>query len=340
MNVMAERYARILALTLVIGLILIIVITRWLGMRGIIEVHAAMPENGGWSVDNLTIDAGQPLNLRLVSDDVVHGFAIGQDDRYNLDLMPGQPVETSLVFERPGKYVFYCTRWCGPNHWRMRGTIEVIGQVEEKNPQPPIYVTRGLDIDAEHHAGVIPKEMPSAINGAALNVDIAASYLLLDYYQTHSPGDVWQDLRTEQELTWLEDRQIWDLVAYIWSTHTTPDALVESQKLYAANCAACHGETGAGDGVYAEKPNDDENHDQIENTEEGQHNIVNGHETGPPSDFTDPEHMIGASPAILHGKIVRGGMGTGMPYWGPIFSDEQIWDLVSYLWTFQFYFEE
>jgi len=26
--------------------------------------------------------------------------------------------------------------------------------------------------------------------------------------------------------------------------------------------------------------------------------------------------MLGASPALLHGKIVRGGMGTGMPYWG------------------------
>ena len=46
--------------------------------------------------------------------------------------------------------------------------------------------------------------------------------------------------------------------------------------------------------------------------------------------------MLGASPALLQGKIVRGGMGTGMPYWGPIFTDEQIWSLVAYLWTFQF----
>jgi len=29
-------------------------------------------------------------------------------------------------------------------------------------------------------------------------------------------------------------------------------------------------------------------------------------------------------------------MGTGMPYWGPIFTNQQIWSLVDYLWTFQF----
>lgn len=26
---------------------------------------------------------------------------------------------------------------------------------------------------------------------------------------------------------------------------------------------------------------------------------------------------------MLQGKILRGGMGTGMPYWGPIFTEEQ-----------------
>jgi mono/diheme cytochrome c family protein len=46
--------------------------------------------------------------------------------------------------------------------------------------------------------------------------------------------------------------------------------------------------------------------------------------------------MLAASPARLQGKIIRGGMGTGMPYWGPIFTDEQIWNLVAFLSIFQF----
>jgi mono/diheme cytochrome c family protein len=55
-----------------------------------------------------------------------------------------------------------------------------------------------------------------------------------------------------------------------------------------------------------------------------------------PADLADPARMLAASPALLQGKILRGGMGTGMPSWGPIFTDGQTWDLVSYLYTLQF----
>jgi mono/diheme cytochrome c family protein len=55
-----------------------------------------------------------------------------------------------------------------------------------------------------------------------------------------------------------------------------------------------------------------------------------------PVDFTDSKRMLGASPALLQGKILRGGMGTGMPMWGSIFTEEQIWDLIAYLYSFQF----
>jgi mono/diheme cytochrome c family protein len=39
---------------------------------------------------------------------------------------------------------------------------------------------------------------------------------------------------------------------------------------------------------------------------------------------------------LLQGKIIRGGMGTGMPAWGTIFDDEELRALLDYLWTFQF----
>jgi mono/diheme cytochrome c family protein len=58
-----------------------------------------------------------------------------------------------------------------------------------------------------------------------------------------------------------------------------------------------------------------------------------GNETMPPADFTVPG-MLAQNPARWQGKILRGGMGTGMPYWGPIFTDAQTWALVDYLWTF------
>lgn len=60
-----------------------------------------------------------------------------------------------------------------------------------------------------------------------------------------------------------------------------------------------------------------------------------GELTTRPADFTDPVAMLSANSAHLQGKIMRGGMGTGMPYWGPIFTEDQTWALVAYLRTFQ-----
>ena len=53
-----------------------------------------------------------------------------------------------------------------------------------------------------------------------------------------------------------------------------------------------------------------------------------------PGDFTDPQLLLGASPALLEGKILRGGMGTGMPYWGPVLTEEEIDALIAYLYQF------
>ena len=79
--------------------------------------------------------------MRLISDDVVHGFAIGQTTSPAIDLPPGQVVESTLTFEQPGTYTFYCTRWCGPNHWRMRGVIEVIRRARRRARTPPNLCT-------------------------------------------------------------------------------------------------------------------------------------------------------------------------------------------------------
>ena len=86
-----------------------------------------MPEQGGWLPGELSATVGEPLRLRLTSEDVTHSFAIGQSQAPPVDIFPGEVSEVILTFERPGKYTYYCTRWCGANHWRMRGTIEVSG---------------------------------------------------------------------------------------------------------------------------------------------------------------------------------------------------------------------
>lgn len=323
---MSEKLARILTAIFLLGGMAAIGVAWWSGQSTAITLHARMPEEGGWTPTDLTVAAGQPLHLRLTSDDVVHSFAVGQSDFPVVDVMPGEITEVTLTFDKPGTYTFYCTRWCGPNHWRMRGTITVTGEGSDEIVTQPLYVQLGLDIDAPHEAQVVPMEKPSTQRGVDLDL-ILSAYQSQDYYLSHSPEQVWQDLRNDQEFASYSDQQLWDAVAYIWSLNTTPVALVEAEQLYAQNCAACHGVSGAGDGVFS---------DEQAQAQEDAHGAMSGHEIVGPTDFTDPRHMLALSPAHLQGKLIRGGMGTGMPMWGVIFTEEQTWSLVSYLYTFQF----
>ena len=298
-------------------------------------IHAHIAEDGGWNPDVIQASVGEPLHLKLTSDDVVHGFAVGQMDMQSVDVLPGKITDVTLNFDKPGIYTFFCTRWCGLNHWRMRGTIEVSGS--SSDPQPaepalsevewvPLYVILDLDIDAPHEAPAIPSSQSSAIRGQQLasNFPIDQS---TDYYLTHSPYQVFDELNS----TSLTETQRWDVVVYIWKSNTTPESLVNGQQLYTQNCAACHGENGGGDGVFAD--------DLAAAVGESSMKTMTGADDmmmQTPVDFTNPERMLGASPALLQGKILRGGMGTGMPMWGSIFTEEQIWDLIAYIYSFQF----
>ncbi|MCJ7536269.1 MAG: c-type cytochrome [Anaerolineales bacterium] len=321
-----ENIARIAVLIVVFGASLVVVATLWVHNDGVMEIHAAMPEKGGWLPDNITAQVNEPLNLRLVSDDVVHSFALGQSDMIPVDVLPGIPTEITINIDQPGTYTFYCTRWCGANHWRMRGTITVEGVTPipiEDESSSPLYLDLGIDLDAPHDLPDFNlKKLPSAERGSDLRIDLPAQYYTREYYQSHSPYQVWEDLHAEPFSLDLDDAQLWDLVAALWSDFVSPQTIKEGQEIYAQNCAACHGSAGGGDGVFAPQPYATPQFDSM------------GNEVVPPLDFSDPGQMYGASPALLQGKILRGGMGTGMPSWGKIFTDTQSWALADYLWTF------
>jgi mono/diheme cytochrome c family protein/plastocyanin len=323
-----EWLARILVLISIAAVITIPLAGWWQRSRSVV-IHARTAEMGGWTPENLAVQVGEPLHLRLTSDDVMHSFAIGQSDQPAVDVIPGEMTDITLVFNRPGKYTFYCTRWCNVNHWRMRGTIEVTGLATTTvTVKPPLYVTLGLDIDAEHRAEVVPTHKPSALGGTQLNQSVPAVYRSREYYLTHTPLELWQALRAKPAFKQQSDQDVWNLVAWVWQSNSTPQERNVGKQLYAANCAACHGEAGSANGVFA---------DQLARPNTGEHTeMQTGEMTTRPTDFTDPNQMLAASPAHLQGKIIRGGMGTGMPYWGPIFTEDQTWALVAYLWSFQF----
>lgn len=317
-----------------------------LGSEDVHELHARMPENGGWSLESINAEVGQPIRLRMTSDDVLHSFAIGQSDQAAVDLYPGKWEETTLVFDQPGRYTFYCTRWCGRNHWRMRGTIlvtggnaETVDQVEKQ--EKPLYLELDLNLDAPHNAEIVPQREPSAELGKELEPHLPAYALDRDTYLKYSPEMVWKRLRAESTLADLGDAALWDAVAWIWERQTSPEKLATAAELFVTNCAACHGETGKGDGVMVEGlPRFDpatihpEAHPSTSESLESGQMAESEMGLSAPGDFTDPHLLLGASPALLEGKILRGGMGTGMPYWGPIFTEDEIDALIAYLYQF------
>jgi mono/diheme cytochrome c family protein len=322
-----ERLARTLVLGVLLGVPLAVSAPRlytWIiPSTQAVTVRGRLPDNGGWSPDIIPAQVGVPLRLRLTSDDVMHGFAIGQFPLAALDIAPGEVVETTITFTQPGKYVFYCTRWCSADHWRMRGTIDVSGPIMRTDEaSPPLYEMLSLDLDEPHAAPTVPDRRPSAARGGALGAVIPARFLSVDYHRSRSPAGKWSDLRHDPATAGLSDQDVWDLVAHMWALQATPPIFREGARLYRANCAACHGENGAGDGVMAA--------------------AVAGSRMGPdetaraPADFTDTDQMLGASPALLQGKIIRGGMGTGMPNWGPIFRVAETWAIADFLFGFQF----
>ncbi len=53
----------------------------------------------------------------------------------------------------------------------------------------------------------------------------------------------------------LDDRQRWDVIAYVYTLSSTPEEVAAGKTLYNEQCAACHGESGKGDGSKAQGAN-------------------------------------------------------------------------------------
>jgi mono/diheme cytochrome c family protein len=106
----------------------------------------------------------------------------------------------------------------------------------------------------------------------------------------------------------LNDRQRWDVISYVFSLSQPAGEVEQGKTLYQANCVACHGETGRGDGPQAAgkiMPN-----------------------------FLDQEKMAAQSAADLY-QVISDGK-ADMPAWADKLTEDQRWALASYLRSLTF----
>jgi cytochrome c oxidase subunit 2 len=81
-------------------------------------------ERFSFTPSEFKVPAGQPVEIRLRSDDTDHGFRILDTDVNVIVPKRGRGV-ASVVFTppKPGRYVFECSKLCGAGHSFMRGTL-------------------------------------------------------------------------------------------------------------------------------------------------------------------------------------------------------------------------
>jgi plastocyanin/mono/diheme cytochrome c family protein len=299
-----------------------------------IDIVAAAPEQGGFQPDLIQVAAGETVRLHFSVPDVTHGIAIGPGLGIDLGQVdPGHVADTTVKLDRPGRYTIYCNSWCSPNHWRMRATLEVYDPnnpdqlIADQSPDPVVaqLLAEGVDIDADHTAAVVPATPPDPLKGRALlpTTDMPGELMDTDWRRAHSPRAAYDLLR--RAAPDLSEGDAWDAVAFLWLQDLTPERRESAATRFAKNCAACHNETGDGQGPGAEI---------LRSEGLGRH--AQDQHSGTVAAFSDPHAALGGSGDIYYAKIRRGGMGTGMPSFGPIFTEEETWELVDYLWTFQF----
>ena len=75
----------------------------------------------------LRLDAGEQYRFRMMALDVAHGASMqfGRGGRM-VRLRPRRMSELAISFHEPGRYLVYCTMYCGPAHDVMQATIEVV----------------------------------------------------------------------------------------------------------------------------------------------------------------------------------------------------------------------
>ncbi|NMC14202.1 MAG: c-type cytochrome [Chloroflexi bacterium] len=109
----------------------------------------------------------------------------------------------------------------------------------------------------------------------------------------------------------LSDRQIWDVVAYLYHISAVDSFQDAGKKAFQDYCVRCHGEQAKGDGIDAAKL------------------------SSPPANIADLAFMSRMSSQDLYRSITIG-LSPDMPPFGNILSEEDRWAIIDYLRSLKF----
>ena len=199
----------------------------------------------------------------------------------------------------------------------------------QTDTQPPLEPTVAEPTQPPEEGALFPSEMPSAVRGQAVyetncvschgasgdgsGLAGAANFTDLELMRHVKPAELFKAIRDGVQGTampaWgatLGEMEIWNVLYYEWTFATSPEEVAQGQGLFAKNCVGCHGQAGDGSGLAGA------------------------------ANFTDAEFMANKDAVEFFGAITGGVEGSAMPAWGETFSEDEIWALVNYVWTFAY----
>jgi cytochrome c oxidase subunit 2 len=87
----------------------------------VIEIHA---KRFSFAPNEITIRKGEPVRIKLISDDVIHSLRI-PSLHVNQEVKKDHPAEFTLSSDTAGDFEGKCGHFCGSGHGRMTFTLHV-----------------------------------------------------------------------------------------------------------------------------------------------------------------------------------------------------------------------
>lgn len=77
-------------------------------------------------LEELRVEKGDRVILRMISTDVYHGFALPAFGINEVLIKPGEVSEVEFVADKVGSFLFYCTLQCGTAHQNLKAKLTVV----------------------------------------------------------------------------------------------------------------------------------------------------------------------------------------------------------------------
>ena len=77
-----------------------------------------------FSPSEITLKKGEPVILRLTSEDRAHGFLL-KPLKIDTDITPGKATDIALTPRTTGQYTVICDHYCGTGHGNMKMKLVV-----------------------------------------------------------------------------------------------------------------------------------------------------------------------------------------------------------------------